>query len=134
NFVASFSLRVVRVEVEIQDGYLMMKEKERKEQKLRTLAQKARSKRVGPGGTVGAGAELTSKRVTLNQQSVTTNENERTNFTNEDTLNDNLRHGTFVAGVIVVEDVEFLGFATDTEIYVFRVWLQMHRCHTRHGF
>ncbi|GKA71634.1 hypothetical protein Tco_0777773 [Tanacetum coccineum] len=66
NFVASFSLRlsycnihiiltVVRVEVEIQDGYLMMKEKEQREQELRALAQKARSKRVGLGGTVGAG-------------------------------------------------------------------------------
>ncbi|GJT46954.1 subtilisin-like protease SBT6.1 isoform X1, partial [Tanacetum coccineum] len=90
---------LVRVEVEIQDGYLMTKEKERKEQKLRALAQKARSKRVGPSGIVGAGA---------------------------DTLNDNLGHDTFVAGVIAVEDAKFLGFATDTEIYVFRVWLQMH--------
>ncbi|GKC41916.1 SNW/SKI-interacting protein [Tanacetum coccineum] len=34
---------------------LMMKEKERKEQELRALAQKARSERVEPGGTVGAG-------------------------------------------------------------------------------
>ncbi|GKA31054.1 SNW/SKI-interacting protein A-like protein [Tanacetum coccineum] len=34
---------------------LMMKEKERKEQELHALAQKARSERVGPGGTVGAG-------------------------------------------------------------------------------
>ncbi|GJZ84219.1 SNW/SKI-interacting protein-like protein [Tanacetum coccineum] len=34
---------------------LMMKEKERKEQELRALAQKARSERVKPGGTVGAG-------------------------------------------------------------------------------
>ncbi|KAI3815360.1 hypothetical protein L1987_15026 [Smallanthus sonchifolius] len=33
---------------------------------------------------------------------------ERTNWTNEDTLNDNLGHGTFVAGVIVGEDVECL--------------------------
>ncbi|GKD11002.1 SNW/SKI-interacting protein [Tanacetum coccineum] len=34
---------------------LMMKEKERKEQELHALTQKARSERVGPGGTVGAG-------------------------------------------------------------------------------
>ncbi|KAG4144233.1 hypothetical protein ERO13_D05G025033v2, partial [Gossypium hirsutum] len=46
---------------------------------------------------------------------------ERTNWTNEDTLNDNLGHGTFVAGVIAGEDAECLGFAPDTEIYAFRV-------------
>ncbi|KAL6984798.1 Membrane-bound transcription factor site-1 protease [Sarracenia purpurea var. burkii] len=47
---------------------------------------------------------------------------ERTNWTNEDTLNDNLGHGTFVAGVIAGEDSECLGFAPDTEIYAFRVF------------
>ncbi|XP_058113808.1 subtilisin-like protease SBT6.1 isoform X2 [Magnolia sinica] len=47
---------------------------------------------------------------------------ERTNWTNEDTLNDNLGHGTFVAGVIAGEDGECLGFAPDTEIYAFRVF------------
>ncbi|TYJ24563.1 hypothetical protein E1A91_A08G269000v1 [Gossypium mustelinum] len=47
---------------------------------------------------------------------------ERTNWTNEDTLNDNLGHGTFVAGVIASEDAECLGFAPDTEIYAFRVF------------
>lgn len=47
---------------------------------------------------------------------------ERTNWTNEDTLNDNLGHGTFVAGVIAGEDTECLGFAPDTEIYAFRVF------------
>ncbi|XP_012846448.1 PREDICTED: subtilisin-like protease SBT6.1 isoform X2 [Erythranthe guttata] len=47
---------------------------------------------------------------------------ERTNWTNEDTLNDNLGHGTFVAGVIAGQDVECLGFAPDTEIYAFRVF------------
>ncbi|KAL0374342.1 UNVERIFIED_CONTAM: Subtilisin-like protease SBT6.1 [Sesamum radiatum] len=46
---------------------------------------------------------------------------ERTNWTNEDTLNDNLGHGTFVAGVIAGQDAECLGFAPDTEIYAFRV-------------
>ncbi|GMY16518.1 subtilisin-like protease SBT6.1 isoform X2, partial [Fagus crenata] len=44
-----------------------------------------------------------------------------TNWTNEDTLNDNLGHGTFVAGVIAGGDAECLGFAPDTEIYAFRV-------------
>ncbi|GKE02104.1 hypothetical protein Tco_1390087, partial [Tanacetum coccineum] len=33
----------------------MMKEKEQKEQELHALAQKARSERVVPGGTIGAG-------------------------------------------------------------------------------
>ncbi|XP_027358278.1 subtilisin-like protease SBT6.1 isoform X3 [Abrus precatorius] len=47
---------------------------------------------------------------------------ERTNWTNEDTLNDNLGHGTFVAGVIAGADAECLGFAPDTEIYAFRVF------------
>ncbi|XP_022144866.1 subtilisin-like protease SBT6.1 isoform X1 [Momordica charantia] len=47
---------------------------------------------------------------------------ERTNWTNEDTLNDNLGHGTFVAGVIAGGDEECLGFAPDTEIYAFRVF------------
>ncbi|KAL6517046.1 Membrane-bound transcription factor site-1 protease [Orobanche hederae] len=47
---------------------------------------------------------------------------ERTNWTNEDTLNDNLGHGTFVAGVIAGQDAECLGFAPDTEIFAFRVF------------
>ncbi|KAG8093885.1 hypothetical protein GUJ93_ZPchr0012g19812 [Zizania palustris] len=47
---------------------------------------------------------------------------ERTNWTNEDTLNDNLGHGTFVAGVIAGQDPECPGFAPDTEIYAFRVF------------
>lgn len=47
---------------------------------------------------------------------------ERTNWTNENTLNDNLGHGTFVAGVIAGEDAECLGFAPDTELYAFRVF------------
>lgn len=47
---------------------------------------------------------------------------ERTNWTNEDTLNDNLGHGTFVAGVIAGQYDECLGFAPDTEIYAFRVF------------
>ncbi|CAN6179206.1 unnamed protein product [Urochloa humidicola] len=47
---------------------------------------------------------------------------ERTNWTNEDTLNDNLGHGTFVAGVIAGQDAECPGFAPDTKIYAFRVF------------
>ncbi|KAH7440042.1 hypothetical protein KP509_04G088700 [Ceratopteris richardii] len=47
---------------------------------------------------------------------------ERTNWTNEDTLNDNLGHGTFVAGVISSQDSQCLGFAPDAEIFAFRVF------------
>lgn len=47
---------------------------------------------------------------------------ERTNWTNEDTLNDNLGHGTFVAGVISSQDPQCLGFAPDADIFAFRVF------------
>ncbi len=46
---------------------------------------------------------------------------ERTNWTNEKTLDDGLGHGTFVAGVIASSS-ECLGFAPDAEIHVFRVF------------
>jgi hypothetical protein len=46
---------------------------------------------------------------------------ERTNWTNEKTLDDELGHGTFVAGVIA-SSTECLGFAPDAEIHVFRVF------------
>lgn len=59
---------------------------------------------------------------------------ERTNWTNEDTLNDNLGHGTFVAGVIAGQDAECPGFAPDTEIYAFRVFTDAQcRYPTPHG-
>lgn len=46
---------------------------------------------------------------------------ERTNWTNEKTLDDGLGHGTFVAGVIA-SSKECLGFAPDSELYIFRVF------------
>lgn len=46
---------------------------------------------------------------------------DRSNWTNEKTLDDGLGHGTFVAGVIA-SSRECLGFAPDSEIYVFRVF------------
>lgn len=46
---------------------------------------------------------------------------DRTNWTNEKTLDDGLGHGTFVAGVIASHK-ECLGFAPDADIYVFRVF------------
>ncbi|OXU18499.1 hypothetical protein TSAR_005671 [Trichomalopsis sarcophagae] len=47
---------------------------------------------------------------------------ERTNWTNEKTLEDGLGHGTFVAGVVASSSRECLGFAPDAELYVFRVF------------
>lgn len=46
---------------------------------------------------------------------------ERTNWTNEKTLDDGLGHGTFVAGVIASHK-ECLGFAPDAELHIFRVF------------
>ncbi|XP_049814659.1 membrane-bound transcription factor site-1 protease isoform X1 [Schistocerca nitens] len=46
---------------------------------------------------------------------------ERTNWTNEKTLDDGLGHGTFVAGVIASSQ-DCLGFAPDSELHVFRVF------------
>lgn len=47
---------------------------------------------------------------------------ERTNWTNEKTLDDQLGHGTFVAGVIASSSKECPGLSPDAEIYVFRVF------------
>ncbi|XP_067651684.1 membrane-bound transcription factor site-1 protease-like isoform X1 [Haliotis asinina] len=46
---------------------------------------------------------------------------DRSNWTNEKTLDDGLGHGTFVAGVIASSQ-ECLGFAPDADIFVFRVF------------
>ena len=46
---------------------------------------------------------------------------ERTNWTNEKTLEDGLGHGTFVAGVIA-SSKECLGFAPDAELHIYRVF------------
>ncbi|XP_076111687.1 membrane-bound transcription factor site-1 protease-like [Mytilus galloprovincialis] len=46
---------------------------------------------------------------------------DRSNWTNEKSLDDGLGHGTFVAGVIT-SSKECLGFAPDADIYVFRVF------------
>ncbi len=47
---------------------------------------------------------------------------ERTNWTDENRLDDGLGHGTFVAGVIASQNEECPGFAPDIDIYVFRVF------------
>lgn len=46
---------------------------------------------------------------------------ERTDWTNENTLDDGLGHGTFVAGVIA-SSKECLGFAPDADLHIFRVF------------
>ncbi|KAB0795842.1 hypothetical protein PPYR_09903 [Photinus pyralis] len=46
---------------------------------------------------------------------------ERTNWTNEKTLDDGLGHGTFVAGIIA-SSKDCLGFAPDSELHIFRVF------------
>ncbi|KAK3270783.1 Membrane-bound transcription factor site-1 protease, variant 2 [Cymbomonas tetramitiformis] len=47
---------------------------------------------------------------------------ERSNWTHENTLNDGLGHGTFVAGVIASQGNECQGFAPDALIHTFRVF------------
>ncbi|XP_031843340.1 membrane-bound transcription factor site-1 protease [Nomia melanderi] len=47
---------------------------------------------------------------------------ERSNWTNEKTLEDGLGHGTFVAGVIASSCMDCLGFAPDAELHIFRVF------------
>lgn len=46
---------------------------------------------------------------------------ERTNWTNEKSLDDGVSHGTFVAGV-VGSSKECLGFAPDAELHIYRVF------------
>lgn len=46
---------------------------------------------------------------------------ERTNWTDENTLEDGLGHGTFVAGVIASQS-ECLGFAPDVDLHIYRVF------------
>lgn len=46
---------------------------------------------------------------------------ERTNWTNERTLDDGVGHGTFVAGMIASQE-DCPGFAPDAELYIFRVF------------
>ncbi|CAG0880863.1 unnamed protein product [Cyprideis torosa] len=47
---------------------------------------------------------------------------ERTNWTDEKTLDDLLGHGTFVAGVITSSGEKCPGLAPDAELYIFRVF------------
>uniref|UniRef100_A0A6A7G1N4 Membrane-bound transcription factor site-1 protease n=3 Tax=Hirondellea gigas TaxID=1518452 RepID=A0A6A7G1N4_9CRUS len=47
---------------------------------------------------------------------------ERTNWTNERTLDDGLGHGTFVAGVVASTHRMCLGLAPDAELHIYRVF------------
>ena len=47
---------------------------------------------------------------------------QRTNWTSEETLDDGLGHGTFVAGIVAGSDPQCLGFAPEAEITTFRVF------------
>ncbi|XP_052844350.1 membrane-bound transcription factor site-1 protease [Drosophila gunungcola] len=49
------------------------------------------------------------------------NVKERTNWTNEKSLDDKVSHGTFVAGVIA-SSRECLGFAPDADLFIFKVF------------
>lgn len=46
---------------------------------------------------------------------------ERTNWTNEKSLNDGISHGTFVSGIIG-SSKECLGFAPDADLHIYRVF------------
>lgn len=46
---------------------------------------------------------------------------ERTNWTNEKSLDDGVSHGTFVAGVIA-SSKECLGLAPDAELHIYKVF------------
>ncbi|XP_042143236.1 membrane-bound transcription factor site-1 protease isoform X4 [Ixodes scapularis] len=54
---------------------------------------------------------------------------ERTNWTNEKTLDDGLGHGTFVAGVIA-SSRDCLGFAPESELHVYRVFTKNQMSYT----
>jgi subtilisin family serine protease len=53
---------------------------------------------------------------------------ERTNWTHENTLSDELGHGTFVAGVIGSSGNECLGFAPEALIHTFKVFTNDQVC------
>jgi len=50
------------------------------------------------------------------------NVRERTDWTDEETLEDHIGHGTFVAGLIASTHPHCAGFAPDAEVYAFRVF------------
>lgn len=54
---------------------------------------------------------------------------ERTNWTNEKSLDDGVSHGTFVAGV-VASSKECLGFAPDAELHIYRVFTNQQVSYT----
>lgn len=57
------------------------------------------------------------------------NVKDRTNWTNEKTLDDGLGHGTFVAGVIA-SSAECMGFAPDADLHIYRVFTNQQVSYT----
>ena len=57
------------------------------------------------------------------------NVKDRTNWTNEKSLDDGLGHGTFVAGLIA-SSAECLGFAPDADVHVYRVFTNQQVSYT----
>lgn len=55
---------------------------------------------------------------------------ERSNWTDDDTVEDTLGHGSFVAGVIASKDPTCAGFAPDARIYTFRVFNSRQQSYT----
>ena len=81
-------------------------------------------------GLTGAGVRVAVFDTGLNEgHSHFRNVAERTDWTNEHTLDDLLGHGTFVAGVIA-STRECLGFAPDAELHIFRVFTKSQISYT----
>lgn len=59
------------------------------------------------------------------------NVKERTNWTNEKSLDDGVSHGTFVAGVIA-SSKECLGLAPDAELHIYKVFTNSQVIHYQH--
>ena len=57
------------------------------------------------------------------------NVKDRTNWTNEKSLDDGLGHGTFVAGVIA-SGAECMGFAPDADVHIYRVFTNQQVSYT----
>ncbi len=57
------------------------------------------------------------------------NVKDRTNWTNEKSLDDGLGHGTFVAGIIA-SSAECMGFAPDADVHVYRVFTNQQVSYT----
>uniref|UniRef100_A0A8C4QCE9 Membrane-bound transcription factor site-1 protease n=1 Tax=Eptatretus burgeri TaxID=7764 RepID=A0A8C4QCE9_EPTBU len=88
----------------------------------RQVAQTLQADLLWAMGHMGAGVKVAVFDTGLSERHPHfRNVKERTNWTNEKTLDDGLGHGTFVAGVIASMR-ECQGFAPDAELHIFRVF------------